>query len=135
MSEPEVMIVTQQQLEDGWRSFDLRSLHGRPVDAPLEAQHHRFEVIEGPRPDKTYLVRAPGFHGVPVVEIKILNCIAQVLNVETERLEHPDRQRRKVAAAWVPVCESALRGNQADRTEALRRYAELVAAGVLEHCP
>lgn len=128
-NDPEVLIVTAQQLQEGYRSWDGK--RGQSADAKLETQRHRYEVIEGPRPDRTYLVRAPGFQGVPRVESEILRRVALVLDHEERMLKHPDKRRGKAAKAWFALCESALRGNPADRTEALSRYAELVGPGAL----
>lgn len=128
-NDPEVLIVTEQQFQDGYRSWDGK--RGQSPDDKLEIQRHRYEVIEGPRPDRTYLVRAPGFQGIPKVEYEILRRVAMVLDHEERMLKHPDKRRGKAAKAWVAVCESALRGNPADRTEALSRYVELAGLGAL----
>lgn len=118
----EVHVVTGEQLAQGWYSFSVGECGG--------AHRRKFCVLEGPRPDGTFLVNAPGFTGMSEAEIEICRRAAVVLNLERKRLEHTDRKRREGASAWVSVCEAALRGSPSDRTKALERYADLVDVGV-----
>lgn len=132
---PEVLIVTEQQLAEGYCSFDPRTVRDEPSGAPLDIRRHRFEVIEGPRPDRTYLVRAPGFDGVPAVETEIHRRLAVVALYEERRAMDQDPSVAADARQWISVCDKAIAGIPADRTAVLMRYAVLILDGELECSP
>lgn len=127
---PEVLIVTEQQLAEGWLFADWAGRSHFP-----RVSRREFEVIEGPRPDRTYLVRAPGFDGVPAVETEIHRRLAVVALYEERRAMDQDPSVAADARQWISVCNKAIAGTPADRTAVLMRYAVLILDGELEARP